>query len=83
MSEVYNGAKFDRIVTADGKELEAVVRMQEAQDKKKCFLENCPLGPDILPTQIYARVYYPDTDEVETFHVACFTREFISAFSRF
>jgi hypothetical protein len=83
MTEIFNGAKFDRIVTEDGKELEAVVRIQEAQSEKVCDLADCPLGPRILPFHTYARVYFPDEDKVETFHVACFTREFVSDLRRF
>lgn len=78
-----NHAQYDRVVDDKGNELEAVVRMQETQYERECFKEDCPLGGRILPMQKYARVYYADDDKVEVFHVACFVKEFQSAFSRF
>lgn len=78
-----DGASYHRIRDANGKELEAVFRVQEAESEKRCFLETCPLGPRILPYMTYARVYYRDEDKVETFHLACFEKEFVRGRNRF
>lgn len=58
--------------------LEAVYRIQTAQQVHTCDKEDCLLGEsrEILPLQDYARVYYEDEDEFEKFHKACFREEF-------
>jgi hypothetical protein len=71
-----NGAAYRKLVDANGKEMEAVYRVQESQSTKDCESEDCALNGRILPTQRYARVFYRDTNVVEIFHFACFQREF-------
>lgn len=73
--EIYDRARYETI-RVDGKVLEAVYRMQEAQSRKICEFEDCVLGHHILPLMTYVRVYYPEEDLVEVFHMACFGKEF-------
>lgn len=76
MAEIIDRSKYENIVAPDGSLLEAVYRIQEAQSEKSCARGVCPLGRRILPTMTYARIYYPDTNEVEFMHTGCFKMEF-------
>lgn len=76
MSKKIRQAKWKEMVEDDGTILEAVFRSQEAQSEKVCARQDCELGGRILPTMRYVRVFYEDESEVESFHVACFRKEF-------
>lgn len=69
-------------ITEDGVELDAVFRIQEAANSKKCSKVDCPLGIKIQPMQDYARIYYRESDTVEMMHKGCFYLEFPDARNR-
>lgn len=74
-TEIHNKSRYQNM-TVNGRALEAVFRIQTASTKKVCCLEGCVLGGEIKVYQDYARVYYPDTEELEIMHEGCFRREF-------
>lgn len=76
MTKKVRKAKWKEMRDSDGKILEAVFRIQEAQNEKKCARKDCVLGGRIIPLMKYARVFYEDSHEIEHFHYACFQREF-------